>query len=90
MCRKLFLLALVLGLGLVSIAQAELVITNGDFEADAGAGDLENVSLWYDDLSTNFWESAWQSDRVGVTPNGTQVVVFFSWNTVEGDPMNGS
>ena len=91
MLRKLFyLVSCVVLLSISFPAKAELVITNGDFEADAGAGDLENVSLWYDDLSTNFWESAWQSDRGGVTPNGTQVVVFCSWNTVEGDPLTGS
>jgi len=89
MCKKLVVFALAFGL-IAGMARADLVITNGDFEADAGAGDLENVSLWYDDLSTNFWESAWQSDRGGVTPNGTQVVVFCSWNTVEGDPLTGS
>ena len=91
MFRKLFYLVFfVFVLSISFPANAELVITNGDFEAGAGAGDTENVSLWYDDLSANFWESAWELDRAGVTPNGSMVVVFCSWNTVEGDPLTGS
>jgi hypothetical protein len=91
MFRKLFyLVSFVVLLSISFPAKAEFVITNGDFEAGAGAGDTENVSLWYDDLSTNFWESAWELDRAGVTPNGSMVVVFCSWNTVEGDPLIGS
>ena len=76
-------------MGLVSMAQA-LQITNGDFEADAGGGSVEAVSLWYDDTSTNFYESAWQTDNGAITPNGTQVIVFCSWNTVEEEPLTGS
>ncbi len=89
-CVLMMLLAL--GLYVSASAQAELVITNGDFEAGAGAGDTENVSLWYDDISPGggFWESAWELDRAGVTPNGSMVVVFCAWNTVEGDPLTGS
>ncbi len=89
--RRCVLLALLaVGLYLSASAQAEFVITNGDFEAGAGGGDVDNVSLWYDDVGGGFWTTAWECDRAGVTPNGSMIVVFSGFNTVEGDLSAGS
>jgi hypothetical protein len=71
------------------IGQAEFAITNGDFEANAGPS-TPDVTDWYDYSTANFWEDAWQSNDSWITPNGSQVVVFCSWDTVEGDPLAGS
>ena len=73
---------------LVSMAQG-LSISNGDFEANAGPS-TPDVTDWYDNSTANFWEDAWQSNDSWITPNGTQVVVFCAWDTVEGDPLAGS
>ena len=90
MFRKLFYLVPCVVLLSISIpAKADLVITNGDFEVGAGPS-TPDVNDWYDNSTANFWEDAWQSNDSWITPNGSQVVVFCSWDTVEGDPLAGS
>ena len=74
---------------LLSSANAALVITNGDFETGGGEN-IPDVTGWYDNSTANFWEDAWQTNASWITPNGTNVVVFCSWDTVEGDPLAGS
>ncbi|QDU57207.1 beta strand repeat-containing protein [Aeoliella mucimassa] len=54
-------------------SDAQLSITNGDFEADAAQ--TANVSQWYDTVTTNtanWWESTWAGPNV--SPNGTSVL----------------
>lgn len=90
MFRKLFYLVACVVLLSISIpAKADLVITNGDFEANAGPS-TPDVTDWYDNNAGGFWEDAWQSNDSWITPNGSQVVIFCSWDTVEGDPLAGS
>jgi len=79
---------LVLALGLCTSVQADLAITNGDFEVGAGPS-TPDVNDWYDNSTANFWENAWQSNDSWITPNGTQVVVFCAWNTAAVDPNTG-
>jgi hypothetical protein len=74
---------------LFSTANAALVITNGDFEINAGPS-TPDVDAWYDYSTANFWEDAWQSNDSWITPNGTQVVVFCSWYSAPGEPLTGS
>lgn len=74
--------------GLVSMAQA-LSVTNGDFETGGGSN-IPDVTGWYDNSTANFWEDAWQTNASWITPNGTNVVVFCSWDTLAGDPLAGS
>ena len=69
--------------------QAELAITNGDFETGGGEN-IPDVTGWYDNSAGGFWEDAWQTNASWITPNGSNVVVFCSWDTVEGDPLAGS
>lgn len=87
MCKKLVCLVVVMAM--VGMAHAEFAITNGDFEANAGPS-TPDVTDWYDNNAGGFWEDAWQSNDSWITPNGTQVVVFCSWDTVEGEPLTGS
>ncbi|MBP8606428.1 MAG: PEP-CTERM sorting domain-containing protein [Phycisphaerae bacterium] len=64
-------------------------VTNGDFETGGGQN-IPDVTGWYDFSTANFWEDAWQTNASWITPNGTQVVVFCSWDTAAGDPLAGS
>lgn len=86
---KKFVVVLLVISAISATGQAELAITNGDFEANAGPSTAD-VTDWYDNSAGGFWEDAWQSNDAWITPNGTQVVVFCSWDTVEGDPLAGS
>ena len=65
----------------VSMTQADLSITNGDFEADASQ--TNNVTDWYDtvnDIPDNWWESTWAGPNV--SPNGTSVLgLSYMWQT---------
>jgi hypothetical protein len=69
--------------------QAVLVVTNGDFE-DGGGENIDDVTGWYDYDTGNFWESAWQTNASWITPNGSNVAVFCSWNTAAGEALTGS
>jgi hypothetical protein len=90
MFRKLiYLVSLVFLLSVSIPAKADLVITNGDFETGGGEN-ITDVTDWYDNNAGGFWEDAWQTNASWVTPNGSNVVVFCSWDTVEGDPLAGS
>ena len=77
MKRILFILMCV---GLVSIAQGDLAITNGDFETGV-AENVEDVTSWFEFNTGNFWEGAWQSNASWITPNGTGIVVFSSFES---------
>lgn len=58
---------------LAAVAQADLAITNGDFEADATQ--TINVTDWYDTVTTNvnnWWETTWAGPNV--SPTGTPVL----------------
>ncbi len=58
---------------LLGAAQADLAITNGDFEADAAQ--TSNVTDWYDTVTANtanWWESTWAGPTV--SPNATSVM----------------
>ncbi len=84
--KKAFLFSLCVVLA--SLANA-MTITNGDFETGGGEN-ITDVTGWYDNNTTGFWEDAWQTNASSITPNGTNVVVFCSWDTVDGDPLAGS
>ncbi|HOK94756.1 MAG TPA: PEP-CTERM sorting domain-containing protein [Anaerohalosphaeraceae bacterium] len=73
---------------LTAMAQG-FTVTNGDFEAGGGSN-IPDVTGWYDYSTANFWEDAWQTNASWITPNGSNVVVFCSWDTVTGDPLTGS
>ena len=77
MKRILFILMCV---GLVSIAQGDLAITNGDFETGV-AEIVEDVTIWFEFNTGNFWEGAWQTNAGWITPNGTGIVVFSSFES---------
>ncbi|MCE5187469.1 MAG: PEP-CTERM sorting domain-containing protein [Planctomycetaceae bacterium] len=64
---------------MVSMAQG-VSITNGDFETGGGSN-LDNVTGWFDYNPGNFWESSWQTNAGWITPNGTNVVVFSSFQS---------
>lgn len=81
-------MAVLMCVSLVSVAQA-LSITNGDFETGGGEN-LPDVTGWYDNSTANFWEDAWQTNASWITPNGTNVVVFCAWDTVDGNPLVGA
>ena len=85
--RKLFVL--LMSFMFVAAAQGSLAITNGDFE-DGGGENIPDVTGWYDNSVADFWENAWQTNADWITPNGTNVVVFSSNNTVYGEPLTGS
>jgi hypothetical protein len=93
MMKKLLNFMLIITLLLVcSLSTANaFVITNGDFEINAGPSTAD-VDEWYDanPVGGGFWEAAWQSNDSWITPNGTQVVVLSAFNTVEGEPLSGS
>lgn len=60
-------------LALAPVTQAGLLISNGDFEADAVQ--TSNVTGWYDTITAtpeNWWESTWAGPTV--SPNGTSVL----------------
>ena len=59
-----------------AVANADLSVTNGDFESGGGSN-VENVTDWFDFNTGNFWEGAWQSDAQSV--NGTNQIVFSSF-----------
>ncbi len=64
----------------VGITQADLAVTNGDFEADAVQ--TSNVTDWYDTITAtpaNWWESTWGGPTV--SPNGTSVLGLSYMNT---------
>ena len=69
--------------------QAVLMINNGDFETGGGSN-IPDVTGWNDYSTANFWEDAWQTNASWITPNGSNVVVFCSWDTAEGNPLAGS
>ena len=84
------LLCILMCLGLVSVASAALSVTNGDFELNAGAN-IDDVTGWYDLNTGSFWESAWQSNAAGQTPNGTNAVVLTAYGSdPAGDLLAGS
>lgn len=74
------LLFAILCLCISGAAQATMMITNGDFEA-VGGSNIEDVSGWYDYNTGNFWEGAWETNSDWITPNGTNVVVFSSFES---------
>jgi hypothetical protein len=60
-------------------ASAALSVTNGDFET-GGGNHINNVTGWFDKTTgAGFWEGAWQTNTGGVTPNGSNVIVFSSF-----------
>ena len=61
-----------------SNAQAALSITNGDFETGAGVN-IADVTGWFDRNPEGFWEGAWQTTAGWITPNGSAVIVFSSY-----------
>ena len=70
---------LVLCFCLVGIVQAEITITNGDFETNAPASNTYDVDSWFDsyptvDGQTNnwWWEATWYGPTV--SPTGTSVM----------------
>ena len=60
--------------GLVSMAQGIIGVSNGDFEI-GGGNNVADVTNWYDNNAGNFWDGAWQTNNEGITPNGTMLVV---------------
>lgn len=69
-----------------SMAQAVLVITNGDFEKNAPASNTYDVDSWYDTISSGaqtnnyWWESTWYGPTV--SPTGTSVMgLSYMWTT---------
>ena len=73
--------------GFVSMTQA-FMVTNGDFEVNAGPSAV-NVDDWFDQSTGNFWDGAWQSNDSWITPNGTQVVVLSSNGSSADDVLAG-
>lgn len=71
-------------LALVPVAQAGLVISNGDFENNAPGGNVADVDSWFDSndggvqTDANWWTATWYGP--GVSPNGTSVLGL-SYNT---------
>ena len=62
-------------------AFAALSVTNGDFET-GGGDNINNVAGWFDKTTgAGFWEGAWQTNAGFITPNGTNVVVFSSFQS---------
>lgn len=72
--------SLLMGLCLAGIANAGLVITNGDFETDATGSNVPNVVGWYDSFDWNndapgnwaWWTGSWYGP--GSSPTGSSVL----------------
>ena len=78
MKRLLFVLMCVC---VISMTQAAIVITNGDFEDDATQ--TSNVTNWFDTVTvntSNWWETTWAGPTV--SPTGTSVLgLSYMWTT---------
>ena len=77
MAKANVLLCILVCVGLVSTASGEILITNGDFEADAigGSQDFADVAGWYESDAGNFWETPWFKEG-NDSFNGSAVVAF--------------
>lgn len=78
------MMLMVLCLCMAGIASADFTVINGDFELNPGSN-IDDVTDWYDLNTGSFWESAWQSNLSGQTPNGTNAVVLSAYGTGTGD-----
>lgn len=50
---------LIASLGMATVSQAALFITNGNFEGSPAADNSTDITGWYDYDAGNFWEQAW-------------------------------
>ncbi|QDU57205.1 hypothetical protein [Aeoliella mucimassa] len=88
MKKLVFAFSCVAVLAAASVGSAALVVTNGDFETGGGEN-LENVTDWSDYNTGNFWEGAWQTNADWISPNGTNVAMFSSFESDDfGTPTN--
>jgi hypothetical protein len=79
MSKANYLIPVALALSAASSASAALSVTNGDFET-GGGNHINNVTGWFEKTTgAGFWEGAWVTNNGGVTPNGTNVIVFSSF-----------
>lgn len=65
----------------VAVSQAELTLSNGDFERGISENSTRaDVAEWYDHSTDDesFWEGAYQSTALWSSPNGSGIVIFSS------------
>ena len=85
--KKTFLLIL---LCLVGFVNADLAITNGDFELDAPVdGDLADIPEWYDPDPSAFWVGPWVKTNSG-SYNGTAILVLPGDGGAVGPAIDGA